>query len=161
MKKNFLIVAIYLTGCFFAYKYSKFNLLNNNYYKEWTKGDRTFSIMLSSGSWLTVIADGIIHGIGTTNTITHKKNDMIVTPQQMEGNLSKLDEALLKFEQKFNQQEKGQNYYHIVISGEYDRKVLDEVARLYESAGWSVKACRTSSENGERGGLTGLQLERK
>jgi predicted rRNA methylase YqxC with S4 and FtsJ domains len=93
--------------------------------------------------------------------VQNKKDMNIVTPQQMEGDLSKLDEALLKFEQEFKKEEKGQNYYHIVIVGEYDRKVLDEVARQYESAGWSVKACITSSENGERGGLTGLQLERR
>ena len=37
--------------------------MNNNYHREWTKGDRTFSILLSSGSWFTVAAMGIVHGI--------------------------------------------------------------------------------------------------
>ena len=37
--------------------------MNNNYDREWTKGDRTFSILLSSGSWFTVATMGIVHGV--------------------------------------------------------------------------------------------------
>lgn len=52
MKKTILVVLIYLVGCVCGYKYTKFNLMNNNYHKVWTKGDRTFSILLSSVSMI-------------------------------------------------------------------------------------------------------------
>jgi len=63
MKKTILVLAIYLIGCVCGYKYTKFNLMNNNYDREWTKGDRTFSRLLSSGSWFTVATMGIVHGV--------------------------------------------------------------------------------------------------
>ena len=63
MKKIILVLVIYLIGCVFGYKYTKFNLMNDNSHREWTKRDRTFSIILSSGSWLTVVSMGVIHGL--------------------------------------------------------------------------------------------------
>lgn len=62
MKKQILLLVIYLGGCFCGYKYTKFNLINNLSHREWTKGDRTFSILYSSGSWFTVAVMGLIHG---------------------------------------------------------------------------------------------------
>lgn len=84
----------------------------------------------------------------------------VTTPRDVEGGLSKLDEALSKIESKFRVEESDQNYYHIVIVGEYNRKVCDKIEQIYTEAGWTKVKCRTSSENGERGGLTGLQLYR-
>lgn len=52
----------------------------------------------------------------------------------------------------------GQKYYHVVRVGELPRIVCDQIQNLYQQAGWVKAHCRTSSENGERGGLTGLQL---
>lgn len=72
-----------------------------------------------------------------------------------------LEAVLHKFEEQFKKEDKNQSYYHLVITGEYPRKVLDEVIKVYEEAGWTVRSCRTSSENGERPGLTGLQLQVK
>lgn len=65
MKKRILIVIIYFTGYVFAYKYTKFNFQRDKINKEWTKGDRRFSLLLSGGSWLTVASMGIIHGISS------------------------------------------------------------------------------------------------
>lgn len=84
----------------------------------------------------------------------------ITTPQDAMSGTSKLEEALRKFEQKFADEEKDEEYYHLVISGEYNRNVCDEIEKLYTDAGWAKVSCKTSSENGERGGLTGLQLYR-
>lgn len=72
----------------------------------------------------------------------------------------KVEEAVSKFEEKFVKEEKDQEYYHLVIVNEYNRQTCDEVEKIYSQAGWSKVKCTTSSEKGERGGLTGLQLYR-
>ena len=84
----------------------------------------------------------------------------ITEPEQMTSGTSKVEEVVSKFEEQFAKDEKDQQYYHLVIIGEYNRQTCDEVERIYTEAGWSKVKCKTSSENGERGGLTGLQLYR-
>jgi hypothetical protein len=84
----------------------------------------------------------------------------ITSPKEMTSGTSKVKEAVSKFEEQFAKDEKDQEYYHLVIVGEYDRQTCDEVEKIYSQAGWLKVKCRTSSENGERGGLTGLQLYR-
>lgn len=85
---------------------------------------------------------------------------LVTTPQQMESDLSKIEEAIKKFEEKWKTQEKGNDYYYLVISGEYNRLICNKIERIYSDAGWSSVICKTSSENGERPGLTSLQLYR-
>ena len=72
MKKIFLILSIYLLGCFFAYKYTKHNLQSPPAsIKTWKVGDRNFAIFLSIGSWITVSSMGIvdfIHYISNDDT---------------------------------------------------------------------------------------------
>jgi len=82
----------------------------------------------------------------------------VTKPQDMESGISKLEEIITKFEEKFSKEEKDNDYYHLVIVGEYNRKICDKVEEIYLEAGWSDVRCRTSSENGERGGLTSLKL---
>jgi hypothetical protein len=82
----------------------------------------------------------------------------ITSPQEMTSGTSKVEEAVSKFEEQFAKDEKDREFYHLVIVGEYNRQTCDEVEKIYSQAGWSRVKCRTSSENGERGGLTGLQL---
>jgi len=82
------------------------------------------------------------------------------SPADMEADISDIEKALLAFEDEFKKEEKGLKYYHLVIVGELSKPVCDEVARQYQKLGWIAK-CRTSSENGERAGLTGLVLELK
>jgi predicted rRNA methylase YqxC with S4 and FtsJ domains len=84
----------------------------------------------------------------------------ITSPQEMTSGTSKVEEAVSKFEEQFAKDEKDQQHYHLVIVGEYNRQTCDEVEKIYSQAGWQKVKCRTSSENGERGGLTGLQLYR-
>lgn len=84
----------------------------------------------------------------------------ITNPNEMTSETSKFEEAVSKFEKQFKKENKDENYYHLVIVGEYNREVCDEIQKIYTEAGWKKVNCRTSSENGERGGLTGLQLWR-
>lgn len=78
---------------------------------------------------------------------------------EMAADLSQLEEAVKKFEEQWKQEGKGLNYYHLVISGELNKETCKKVKELYTEAGWQKVQCRTSSENGERAGLTGLILE--
>jgi len=84
--------------------------------------------------------------------------DLIVKPEDMGNSLNKLEECLSKIKERFDSQDQDQEYYHIAIVGEYNRKVCDEVEKLYTKVGWYKVKCSTSSENGERPGLTGLHL---
>jgi len=85
----------------------------------------------------------------------------ITKPEEMMTDLTKVEGVIEEFEEKFKGENKGENYYHLVISGEYDRGVCNEVEKIYSDAGWTGVRCLTSSERGERGGLTGLILNRK
>lgn len=44
----------------------------------------------------------------------------ITTPNQMGSGTSKLNEALHKFEAEFAKNEKDEDFYHLVIVGEYN-----------------------------------------
>lgn len=82
----------------------------------------------------------------------------ITKPEQMTSGTSKVEEAVSKFEEQFATVKIDQQYYYLVIVGEYSRQTCDEVERIYTEVGWSKVKCSTSSELGRRGGLTGLQL---
>ena len=74
-----------------------------------------------------------------------------------------IEKYVSMFEEKLEKEVKiykQTDYFHLVIVGEIDRNTCDEIERLYREAGWSDVKCRTSSENGEQGGLTGLLLKR-
>ena len=84
----------------------------------------------------------------------------LTSPADMEPDVLQLDKALQDFEAQFKNEEKGLKYYHLVITGELSRPTCDLVEMKYRELGWIAK-CRTSSENGERPGLTGLILQLK
>ena len=84
----------------------------------------------------------------------------ITKSKQMTSGTSKVEEAVSKFEAQMLKEEKDEQYYHLVIVGEYNRQTCDEIEKIYSDGGWTKVKCRTSSENGERCGLTGLQLWR-
>ena len=83
----------------------------------------------------------------------------LTTPSDKSKGISKLDIALTLFEQQLKENDDS-NYYHLVIVGEFNRAICDEVEKQYTLVGWKDVKCRTSSENGERGGLTGLILKK-
>jgi hypothetical protein len=82
----------------------------------------------------------------------------ITKPSDMSSGTTNFDKALMSFEKQFQDEEKDQEYYHLVIKGEYNRDTCDKIQQAYVTAGWASAKCKTSSENGERAGLTGLQL---
>ena len=85
----------------------------------------------------------------------------ITTPSEMASDQSQLQSAISEFEKAFKKEEIGRNFYHLIALREYNKVVCKEIAHLYEQAGWVNVECRTSSDNGERPGLTGLILYRK
>ena len=84
----------------------------------------------------------------------------LTSPSDMEPSVEETEVALSAFEKEFEKQPRGLKYYHLVIAGELNKPTCDAVAKEYQKLGWIAK-CRTSSENGERAGLTGLILELK
>lgn len=86
-------------------------------------------------------------------------NITVTTPQDMDVATPKMvEDAVNAFEKAFKDQPKSENFYHLVIEGEFSRPTCNAVESIYKQAGWTKVQCRTSSENGERGGLTGLIL---
>ena len=85
----------------------------------------------------------------------------LTTPKEMQADLSQLEKAIKEFESLFKGEAKGENYYYLVMAGELNKETCQEVTKLYREAGWHYVQCRTSSDNGERGGLTGLILKTK
>ncbi len=89
------------------------------------------------------------------------KTPTVTTPDMMtslKGSL--LTAAVTAFEKKLKAELPNQDYYHVVVDWEVDKLVRAEVVRMYSIAGWKRVECRTSSEGGERPGLTGLKLYR-
>ena len=85
----------------------------------------------------------------------------VTTPKDMKSRTEELIwKAISEFESKWRQESKDRDHYHVVITGEYPREVCDQVQSIYKEAGWAKTLCKTSSENGERPGLTGLQVWR-
>jgi len=85
---------------------------------------------------------------------------MALGPKDLQASYDqqKVDEIIFEFDTKLKFENKDQKYYHVVITREYSRILLDRVEKAYKEAGWKQVKCKTSSENFERPGLTGLQL---
>lgn len=84
----------------------------------------------------------------------------ITTPYKMQSGKEKVEELISKFEKEFLKKGKDLNYYHLVVEGEYKEHIRKRVEYSYLNAGWAKVQCRTSSENNEKPGLTGLHLWR-
>jgi len=83
----------------------------------------------------------------------------LTTPKDMRMNPNRESDIMAEaFEKQLKISVKGEKYYHLVIDGEYSREACTIIENAYKHAGWSKAVCRTSSEKGEREGLTGLQL---
>jgi hypothetical protein len=80
----------------------------------------------------------------------------LTTPDDMVSH--KIEEALRGFEAQFKNESMNQDYYFLVINLSLTRKQCDLVEEAYKKAGWKTVECKTSAENGERPGFTGLKL---
>jgi len=83
----------------------------------------------------------------------------VTTPSQMATSLSELEIAIQKFEDRWQYEIKGNSYYMLLICGELTRTTCIAVEDLYKASGWNFAKCITSTENGERPGLTRLELK--
>lgn len=77
----------------------------------------------------------------------------------MNNKTSRIDEVLLKFKKALELEKKGIGFYDLVIKGEYPALILEIVMQRYKDAGWDVLFCKTSSDNGERPGLTRMKIK--
>ncbi len=66
MKRKILIIIIYLSGYVCSYTYGKYTLMQ--YENKWTKSDRAFTLVLSLGSWLSVVAVSYLDLLNTSDT---------------------------------------------------------------------------------------------
>lgn len=81
-------------------------------------------------------------------------------PEDIIPNYETVSKLVFEFEQKLKSEDPDDNFFHLVILGEYQREALDKIEKLYSDAGWINVRCVTSSENGERPGLTSLRFYR-
>jgi hypothetical protein len=58
--KIIVVFFIYFSGYFVAYKYAKSNLMRTPFYKGWTVGLRNYALVLSVGSWISVVGMGLV-----------------------------------------------------------------------------------------------------
>lgn len=86
----------------------------------------------------------------------------VSTPKDM-GNYRSvsIDKVINDFESLLRREIKGKDQYSLIIIGELPRESSDKVEDAYREAGWLHVLCRTSSESGDRPGLTRLHLSMK
>lgn len=71
----------------------------------------------------------------------------------------RIEDLIAKIEVEFTRNKERETKFDIIVSGEWPKDERDEVAKRYEQAGWKKVTHRTSSENGERPGLTRFWFE--
>jgi hypothetical protein len=84
----------------------------------------------------------------------------LTTPKKYKTSEDLKDKVITLIEKEFDN-DSDMNYgshVHIVIRDEYPTEVRDEVVEDYMKRGWSDVKHQTSTENGERGGLTGFKF---
>jgi hypothetical protein len=64
-----------------------------------------------------------------------------------------------KFENLLKKEQGDQEVFQLILTTELPRSICEIVQEEYTKVGW-IAECRTSSENGERPGLTRLKLTR-
>jgi ascorbate-specific PTS system EIIC-type component UlaA len=74
VRRAVAIVLIYLSGYFFAYDSTKAILMSKKHTKQWTVGDRRLALVLSTGSWLVVGANGIYYCVNRLTENQDKAN---------------------------------------------------------------------------------------
>ena len=55
----------------------------------------------------------------------------ITKASEFEADLSELEEVIKRFEEELVTKRKGHTNYHLVIFGEFNRKICDEIEKLY------------------------------
>lgn len=78
----------------------------------------------------------------------------MITPKELEKCDMKLDELEKKIDRSIKNFHGWYKWEEAVIDGEYSVNVRNAIGQKYKDAGWKYVYHRTSSEHGERYGLT-------
>lgn len=85
----------------------------------------------------------------------------MITPKELEqyeiANVN-IEAIIVDIDTEIKRNHGRHSYEDAVLTKEYSKFVRDEIARRYREAGWKYVIHRTSSENGERPGLTHFKL---
>lgn len=84
---------------------------------------------------------------------------MVMTPERFVSNNTAERQLVEKVEESFKKSKAigdwdGGDTVKILVTGEYTPQLRDKIAARYEKAGWAKVEHATSSEQGERPGLT-------
>ena len=88
----------------------------------------------------------------------------MITPaelEQYEIDNANIEAIISDIDEKIKRNHGNYPYEQAILPEEYSWVVREEIARRYREAGWKNVAHRTSSENGERPGLTHFKLSMK
>lgn len=88
----------------------------------------------------------------------------MITPEELEqyeiANVN-IEAIIVDIDTEIKRHHGQHPYEDAFLIKEYSKSVRDEIARRYREAGWKYVIHRTSSENGERPGLTHFKLSMK
>ena len=56
----------------------------------------------------------------------------ITKPSEMKSEISKLEEVVSKFKEELKNDNKDENYYHLIINNEYNRAVYDKIKEWWD-----------------------------
>lgn len=85
----------------------------------------------------------------------------MITPaelEQYEIENANIETIIIDIDKEIKKNHGKYPYEDVILPKEYSWVVREEVARRYREAGWKYVIHRTSSENGERPGLTHFKL---
>jgi hypothetical protein len=85
----------------------------------------------------------------------------MITPaelKQYEIENANIEAIIIDIDTKIKKNHGNFPYEEAILMKEYSQAIREEIARRYREAGWKYVTHRTSSENGERPGLTHFNL---
>ena len=85
----------------------------------------------------------------------------MITPaelEQYEIENANIEAIIIDIDTEIKKNHGNHPYEDAVLLKEYSKVIREEVARRYREAGWAYVIHRTSSENGERAGITHFKL---
>jgi len=68
----------------------------------------------------------------------------VTTPSDMTSVISEFEfkEAINKFEERFKDLDKDDEFYSLMIIGRYSKEICDKIAKVYTDAGWYKVSCK-------------------
>lgn len=88
------------------------------------------------------------------------ENSNVTRSEQNSSEISFIESIINRFEELLINHNSKSRSYKLAIFGEYSRNTCDLIETMYRNKGWNNVKCITSSEKGERGGLTMLSISK-